>query len=345
MRDLQIWQEYTREEVHSIFSPETVFTSQSGTWGLHGMIRVPSRLGDWIFFVTFGQSQGDHIFDESITDEGVLSWQSQPAQGFQTDAIKELIQHDDRVNTIHLFLRTRKSRPYAYLGTLGYLTHDESRQQPVHFQWQLLSWPAPIEFLEAVGLKPVAHQSTFPSPQPGVPHELLIAPPPLPKAGKRIGVGNGTFRTNKIADYAASDARNRDLGLKGELLVIAHEVDRLKKSNRADLAERIVHVSKVEGDSAGYDIRSYEADGSHRFIAVKTTRGNAATAFFITPNEIAFSAKNSSGYFLYRVYEYDDELDSAKTFLLPGNIANQLALEPTAFRARLTKGDSELLSA
>ena len=336
MRTLQLWQEYTREEVHSIFSPETTFTPQRGTWGMHGMVRVPSRPGDWVFFVTYGQAQGEHVFDESITDEGVLSWQSQPAQELKDAIIKELIQHDDRINTIHLFLRTKKGYPYSYFGALGYLTHDDSRQKPVHFQWQLLDWSPAAEFLERVGVKPLASHKGLPqAPAPLAPASLSLESIPLPPSRGRTGVGKETFQNRKSPDYAARDARNRDLGLKGELLVITHEKERLMKAGRSDLAEKIVHVSLIEGDSAGYDIRSYETDGTHKFIEVKTTRGGATTSFFISPNELAFSAQNPDSYVLFRLYEFDDESGSSKTYLLTGNVATHLLLEPTAFRANL----------
>lgn len=334
MRTLQLWQEYTREEVHSIFSPDTTFMPQRGTWGLQGMVRVPTRPRDWVFFVTYGQAQGEHVFDESITDEGVLSWQSQPAQELEDAIIKELIQHDDRINTIHLFLRTKKGNPYGYFGALGYLTHDGSRQKPVHFQWQLLDWPPAADFLQRVGLKPLASREVLPQPPVSrSPASLSVESVPQPPSRARTGVGKETFQNRKSPDYAARDARNRDLGLKGELLVITHEKERLVKAGRADLADKIIHVSQIEGDSAGYDIRSYEPDGAYRFIEVKTTRGGAATSFFISPNELAFSAQNPDSYVLFRLYEFDDESGSAKTYLLTGNVATHLLLEPTAFRA------------
>ncbi len=340
MRTLQLWQEYSREDVHSIFSPETTFTPQSGTWGLQGMVRVPSRKGDWVFFVTFGQAQGEHVFDESITDEGVLSWQSQPSQALEDAIIKELIQHDDRINTIHLFLRTKKGNPYGYFGALGYLTHDDSREKPVHFQWQLLDWSAPMDFLERVGLKVLVSREVVSEPSaPRTPASLSVESAPLPSTTRRAGVGKETFQNRKLPDYAARDARNRDLGLKGELLVIAYEKERLTNSGRSDLAEKIVHVSQIEGVSAGYDISSYEPNGTYRFIEVKTTRSGATTSFFISPNEIAFSAQNSSNYVLFRLYEFDDDSGSAKTYLITGNVATQLSLEPTAFRAKLGTRD------
>jgi hypothetical protein len=56
-RSLILYENYTRQEVHAIFSPETRFTPQSGTWGLLGIVPLPSRAGDFVFFVTFGKEQ------------------------------------------------------------------------------------------------------------------------------------------------------------------------------------------------------------------------------------------------------------------------------------------------
>ena len=85
---------YTREEVHDIFSPATTFTPSAGTWGLAGIVRVPERPGDFVFFVTLGQQQGDHAFDESINVDGVLTWQSQPSQTLTERRIVEFINHE-----------------------------------------------------------------------------------------------------------------------------------------------------------------------------------------------------------------------------------------------------------
>jgi hypothetical protein len=54
MKNLKLWSEYSREEIHGIFSPETKFTPQAGTWGFHGISPVPNRQGDWVFIVTYG---------------------------------------------------------------------------------------------------------------------------------------------------------------------------------------------------------------------------------------------------------------------------------------------------
>jgi hypothetical protein len=38
------------------------------------------------------------------------------------------------------------------------------------------------------------------------------------------------------------------------LLVLAQEIKKLRDANKPDLAERVFHVSVVEGDGAGYDL-------------------------------------------------------------------------------------------
>jgi hypothetical protein len=49
------------------------------------------------------------------------------------------------------------------------------------------------------------------------------------------------------------------------------------------------HTAEVEGDGAGFDVRSFHTDGSPTFIEVKTTRGEASTEFYISRSELHFS--------------------------------------------------------
>ena len=132
--------EDTRADIHELFVPAEQFTAQAGTWGLHGIVAIPNRPGDYVFFVTYGQKQGTHEFDEGVTEESVLTWRSQPRQKLADRQIRELINHNEDANSIYLFLRTDSGRPYTYLGRLKYLSHDTEREQPVHFKWQILEW-------------------------------------------------------------------------------------------------------------------------------------------------------------------------------------------------------------
>jgi hypothetical protein len=153
MPALTLYSEYSRQDVHDIFSPNTRFTQSSGTWGLHGIVEIPNKPGDFVFFVTFGQHQADHTFDEWITDEGVISWQSQPRQSFMDRKIQQLIHHDDKKNSIHLFLRTQRAANYTYLGKLRYLSHDPEREKPVYMYWQLIDWPITAEVIGRIHLQ------------------------------------------------------------------------------------------------------------------------------------------------------------------------------------------------
>lgn len=151
-RRLILFETYTRQEIHDIFAPDTPFTPQSGTWGLLGIVPIPSRTGDFVLFVTFGKEQAGHKFDEWITEDGIINWQSQPHQRFTNRQIQQLIHHDPTRNTIHIFLRTEKTGPYTYLGRLAYYSHDPQRERPVWIQWKLLDWPIPQEVLDRMRL-------------------------------------------------------------------------------------------------------------------------------------------------------------------------------------------------
>ena len=57
---LNRYADYSRESIHRLFSPDTEFRPQRGTCGIHGIVKIPRRPGDFVFFVIFGQSQTGH---------------------------------------------------------------------------------------------------------------------------------------------------------------------------------------------------------------------------------------------------------------------------------------------
>jgi hypothetical protein len=160
---------------------------------------------------------------------------------------------------------------------------------------------------------------------------LTLTPPPGVSTGKgKDGTGGG-----KKAVLTGQDAKNRKLGLDGELLVITCERTLLIQSGRKDLADRIVHVAVVEGDSAGYDVRSFNVDGTERHIEVKTTGGPATNAFFISPNEVTYSVNHPDTYVLMRLYGYVTATNSANYYEQPGSIEDSFGLTPSEYRAKL----------
>jgi hypothetical protein len=327
MKPLKLRELYSRREIHGVFSPDTTFTPQAGTWGLHGIIKIPNRDGDFVFIVTYGQSQGDHDFDEGITSDGVLSWQSQPSQDLQNKVIHQLILHNDLTNNIYLFLRENKRDEYTYYGKLAYLEHDKDREKPVYFQWQLLDWDH-TETTEELTLNPTVRS---PSTVKEAVAKSLRQSDELPTQ-KRKGVAKELFRARKSPDYAAKDAKNRKLGLEGELLVLAFEQSRLRQLGHHQLALKIVHTSVIQGDGAGYDIKSFNEDGSDRYIEVKSTNGSLATDFYMSPNEIKFSEHNANNFYLYRVYDMRNESGQASFYIVEGDVQQCLNATPVNYK-------------
>jgi len=193
-----------------------------------------------------------------------------------------------------------------------------------------LDWPPPEGFVQRAGIDLVGAAAPVLNIEP---NRLELTPKPERQDSRR-GVNTASFKNKKIPNYAERDARNRALGLAGEMLVLDYERHQLIQSGCADLAEKIVHVSEVEGDAAGYDIRSYTADGAPKYIEVKTTRGSAETDFFLSANQVEFSRQNPERYFLYRLYQFDLVANSAKFFVASGFVTNQFALLATEYRVR-----------
>ena len=320
-RNLNLYEIYSREEIHSVFSPDTKFHQGAGTWGNHGIIPIPNRENDFVFIVTYGQSVGEHTFDEGITADGVLSWQSQPSNKLSDSRIIKLINHDEINDNIYLFLREKKGIDYTYYGRLKYLSHDNEREKPVYFQWQLLDWN-----LEANGKNSDVPQLENIDYTPG---EIELSNDKPVK--KTVGTTIDDFRVRKAPDYALKDNKNKKLGDLGEELVLKYEKQSLISLERQDLADKVVHVAKVEGDGAGYDIKSYNVDGSVKFIEVKCTRGNINTDFFMSPREIKFSQINKNNFYLYRVFDLNKN-NNGKFYIVEGDVTETFTTQPTAFK-------------
>ncbi len=143
MADLLLHHKYTRREVHDYFVPGCVFTPNSGTWGLHGCVRVPNTNHDFVFFVTYGQSQGDHFFQEGISKDGVITWQSQPRQHLNEARVLRWIEQSQQGDNIYLFVRSKKSDAYTFFGDISYLSHDPYKEYPVWFEFKINNWNAP----------------------------------------------------------------------------------------------------------------------------------------------------------------------------------------------------------
>jgi len=160
----------------------------------------------------------------------------------------------------------------------------------------------------------------------------LESPPALDKSPKtqeaREPSGTYSVRTN----YLELEASNKSLGDAGEQFAINFERARLIAAGKESLADKIEHVAETQGDGAGFDIRSFEADSTDRFIEVKTTKYGRYSPFFVTANELSFSEKHAKNYHLHRIFQFRDD---PRLFSLPGSVKKNFILSPTEYRASL----------
>lgn len=133
-------------------------------------------------------------------------------------------------------------------------------------------------------------------------------------------------------DYLAREANNQSLGAAGEEFVLRFEQARLTAAGRGNFADKVERVSATRGDWLGFDIKSYEVDGSDRLIEVKTTRYGKRTPFYVSRNELRTSLEQEDRYHLNRVFRFHQ---GPKLFSLTGRLDQVAQLEAVNFMARV----------
>lgn len=168
--------------------------------------------------------------------------------------------------------------------------------------------------------------------------EQLIETPPEPigDPGAHAGLAaESTTRLTRRMDFVRLDAENRKLGQMGEEWALEFESRRLTDvHHRPDLAKRIVWVSREEGDGAGFDIRSFNADATPRLVEVKTTGLAKYHPFYVSPNEVAVSERESEHYCLYRVFRF---ATGPRLYILQGALSTTCYLEAAQYSARFAR--------
>lgn len=160
---------------------------------------------------------------------------------------------------------------------------------------------------------------------------LYVGPPPTLSNRPPPAELEHTQRIARKIDWAASQIQNSALGRAGEKLALARERAVLAGAGRGDLADRVRWVSEAEGDGAGYDIESFEADGAPRLVEVKTTNGWERTPFHITRNELAVSEERRDSWRLLRLWDF---ARGPKAFELRPPLAAHVSLIATSYEAR-----------
>lgn len=157
----------------------------------------------------------------------------------------------------------------------------------------------------------------------------FVDPPPL--QARQDEVPEPIRRLVRKFDPVARDARNRALGKRGEAFVLEVEERRLFAARRKDLIKDLRWVSDVDGDGAGYDIRSFDpVSGDERLIEVKSTCGESMMPFFVSRNEEALSQERPKEFRLYRVF---DLAIQPRIFAIRPPLRDFLRLETATWRA------------
>lgn len=143
------------------------------------------------------------------------------------------------------------------------------------------------------------------------------------------------FNARKV-NFEEVNRRNREIGLAGELFVLDQEIKRLC----SELGNKVRHVSKEDGDGAGYDILSYNEEGEVRFLEVKTTTGSLETPFYLSENERLFLEMYGDEAQIVRVYNFDIENKTGIIHRISGNqFSETISLKSIAYKASFKKED------
>lgn len=134
-------------------------------------------------------------------------------------------------------------------------------------------------------------------------------------------------------NYLEKEQNNSKLGEAGEKLIVEYERWRLTQVGKENLANKVEWVSKIYGDGAGFDILSKNADGSDRYIEVKTTKLAKETPIFLTETELSFAALKGDSFYLYRVFDFKK---TPKFFFRNGGYEKFAIIKPESYKAYFT---------
>jgi hypothetical protein len=152
--------------------------------------------------------------------------------------------------------------------------------------------------------------------------DRLEAPPEPIEPTTYVELRERQKRTRTLVNWLEIESRNQSLGRAGEEFTIRFERARLLKAGKAQLAERIEHVSVSSGDGEGFD----------RLIEVKTTAYGKQTPFYLSRNELDVSQRRAVSYQLYRLFRFRE---NPRLYTLCGALSDTCQLDPVQYSARV----------
>ncbi len=207
--------------------------------------------------------------------------------------------------------------------------------KPLGKYQQLLRQVIVVRLQDSGNLRQAVHESvTAPAPKVVVDDVLhRVERPPAFVASKDSELLRDAIRVRHLpmVNFLEREARNISLGRAGEEFVVRFEQARLRSLRRDELAKRVEHVAITVGDGEGFDIRSFDGDGSDRLIEVKTTAYGKQTPFFVSRNEVAVSRGRDDDFHLYRLFQFRRD---PRMYMIQGALDRTCRLDPVQYRAR-----------
>mgnify|MGYP001225466958 FL=1 len=147
--------------------------------------------------------------------------------------------------------------------------------------------------------------------------------------------------TRQNPDYEELQRNRKIIGDRGEKIVLELEIKRLKDAGRNDLAERVLHIADTD-DSKGFDILSFDDDGTERKIEVKSTSMDSFyKGFFLSVNELEKS-KILDNYYLYLVSSAMTNKPLINQIPKPAySEPEEFTLSPVLYNVRLNNMEAE----
>ncbi|HPS55281.1 MAG TPA: DUF3883 domain-containing protein [Sedimentisphaerales bacterium] len=183
-------------------------------------------------------------------------------------------------------------------------------------------------------IKVDASDRPIPYPLLGTVTPLFISELPMEKSSK---TDTNSGRKGKT-DFQKKNKAQKRLGDRGEKIALKAEEKRLKDLGKQGLADKIEHISQ-DNDSAGYDILSFNEDGTPRHIEVKSTANETiCDGFYFTANELTKS-QELENYYLYFVLSARSTKPLIYPLAQPDFKENKFTMEPTNYHITI-KGET-----
>ena len=134
--ELAVGQEFMREDIPALFGEEF----NPGNWNVGHVVLKNQNAHVLLVTINKQGKSEEHRYHDYWMDEKTFHWQSQNSTTPMSKRGKELIEHQKRGVTVHLFVRETKlagskAAPFAYYGAVTYKHHKGSA--PMSIEWRI----------------------------------------------------------------------------------------------------------------------------------------------------------------------------------------------------------------